>query len=76
MTKGKKDSVCRKKGEPSIEVCKELALLYIQKLRKKGIEPSVKSIANEYLLSEEMVRELLAKEVPESDYDNIVSPRD
>jgi hypothetical protein len=75
MTKGKKTGPSRKReAPPFVEVCKEVALLYIQKLKREGVEPSVKSIAKQYLLTEEIVVELLAKELIGPDND-VISPR-
>ena len=48
--------------EPSIEVRQECAMIYIQKMRKKNIEPAVDDIVNKYLISEEMARASLSQE--------------
>jgi len=62
MDKGKRSKTDRKQEEPSIEDRQELALLYIQRMRKKKIEPPIENIAKKYLISEEMVRELFLQE--------------
>ncbi len=48
--------------EPSIEVRQACAMLYIEKMRKKNIEPAVEDIVNKYLISEEMARAALSQE--------------
>lgn len=62
MNKREKATTDRKPGEPSIEVCQELALLYIQEMRKKKIEPTIEGIVKQYLISDEMAGALLAQE--------------
>jgi hypothetical protein len=48
--------------EPSIEVRQECAMIYIEKMRKRNIEPAVEDIVNKYLISEEMARASLSQE--------------
>lgn len=59
--KGKIPVTYRKQGEPSIEDRRELALIYIQQLRGKKVEPTVESLVKRYLISEEIAAELLSR---------------
>jgi hypothetical protein len=62
-------------GEPSEEERQELALLYIQRMRSKNIEPAVGNLVKRYLISEELARELLSQKTPQAQSEPDVYPR-
>jgi len=62
IKKGKQRKFESSPSEPSIEVRQELAFIYIQRLRKRNIEPTIEDIVNKYLISEKLAGNLLAQE--------------
>jgi hypothetical protein len=60
MKKGKRLTIYLKQGEPSVEERQELALIYIQQMRKKNVEPTIENLVKRYLISEDIARKLLS----------------
>ena len=74
MKKGKRPITYRKQGEPSIDECQELALIYIKQMRKKNVEPTIDSLVKRYLISEEIAEELLSQEQSQERPDHDIYP--